>query len=113
MVEPSSLKVGEREYSIFRIDGLENAASLPYTLRILLENVARAGSEEGIAAVTGWDAHAEPSREISYAVFCLKKKNLAGTFGTTRRCSPGCSVPSGDGAPRTAFLRRSCGHRAQ
>src|SRR5438874_4163404 len=78
MVEPSSLKVGEREYSIFRIDGLENAASLPHTLRILLENVTRAGSEEGIAAVSGWDAHAEPSREISFSPSRVLLQDLTG-----------------------------------
>jgi aconitate hydratase len=78
MVEPSSLKVGERSYSIFRIGELENAASLPYTLRILLENVARAGSEEGIAAVTGWDAGAEPSREISFSPSRVLMQDLTG-----------------------------------
>src|SRR5947208_2504115 len=78
MVEPSSLQVGEREYSIFRIDGLENAASLPYTLRILLENVARAGSEDGIAAVTGWDPHADPSREIAFSPSRVLLQDLTG-----------------------------------
>jgi aconitate hydratase len=78
MVESSSLKVGDRSYSIFRIGELQNAASLPYTLRILLENVARAGSEDGIAAVTGWDAHAEPSREISFSPSRVLMQDLTG-----------------------------------
>src|SRR5438067_11798980 len=78
MVEPSSLKVGEREYSIFRIDGLENAASLPYTLRILLENVARAGSKDGIAAITGWDPEADPSHEISFSPSRVLMQDLTG-----------------------------------
>src|SRR6185312_15770165 len=39
---------------------------LPYTLRILLENVLRSGSEHGVEAVSGWVANAEPSREISF-----------------------------------------------
>src|SRR5438067_1955085 len=78
MVEPSSLQVGEREYSIFRIGGLENAASLPYTLRILLENVARAGSEDGVAAVTGWDPHADPSREIASSPSRVLLQDLTG-----------------------------------
>jgi len=78
MVEPSSLKVGEHSYSIFRIGELENVASLPYTLRILLENVARAGSEEGVAAVTGWDAAAEPSREISFSPSRVLMQDLTG-----------------------------------
>src|SRR5262245_39097960 len=78
MAEASSLNVGGRSYSIFRIDGFENAASLPYTLRILLENVARAGSEEGIAAVTGWDPHPEPSREISFSPSRVLMQDLTG-----------------------------------
>src|SRR5512146_229541 len=78
MTEASSLTVGERTYSIFRIGELENASRLPYTLRILLENVARAGSEEGIAAVTGWDPHAEPSREISFSPSRVLLQDLTG-----------------------------------
>jgi aconitate hydratase A / 2-methylisocitrate dehydratase len=78
MIEPSSLNVGGRSYSIFRIEGFENAAGLPYTLRILLENVARGGSEEGIAAVTSWDPHAEPSREISFSPSRVLMQDLTG-----------------------------------
>jgi aconitate hydratase len=78
MAGASSLNVGGRSYSIFRIDGFENAASLPYTLRILLENVARADSEEGISAVTGWDPHAEPSREISFSPSRVLMQDLTG-----------------------------------
>src|SRR5436190_3241041 len=78
MVEPSSLNVGGRSYSIFPIDGLENVARLPYTLRILLENVTRAGSEEGIAAVTGWEPGADPSREISFSPSRVLMQDLTG-----------------------------------
>src|SRR3954464_13232454 len=78
MVEASSLNVGGRSYSIFRIDGLENAARLPYTLRILLENVARAGSEEGVAAVTGWEPNADPSREIAFSPSRVLMQDLTG-----------------------------------
>src|SRR5436190_8117667 len=78
MVEASSLNVGGRSYSIFRIDGFENAAGLPYTLRILLENAARAGSEEGIAAITGWDPSAEPSREIAFSPSRVLMQDLTG-----------------------------------
>src|SRR4051812_32010710 len=78
MVEASSLNVGGRSYSIFRIGDLENAASLPYTLRILLENVARAGSEDGIDAVTGWVSQAEPSREISFSPSRVLMQDLTG-----------------------------------
>jgi aconitate hydratase len=78
MTEASSLTVGERTYSIFRIGELENASRLPYTLRILLENVARAGSEEGIAAVTGWDPHAEPAHEIAFSPSRVLLQDLTG-----------------------------------
>jgi aconitate hydratase len=77
-MEPSSLTVGDRTYSIFRIGELENARTLPYTLRILLENLARAGSEDGIAAISGWDAQAEPSREISFAPSRVLMQDLTG-----------------------------------
>src|SRR5690242_21774954 len=78
MTEASSLTVGDRSYSIFRIDGHARAASLPYTLRILLENVVRAGSEDGIEAVLGWEAKADPSREISFSPSRVLLQDLTG-----------------------------------
>src|SRR6266446_5347422 len=77
-MEPSSLTAGGRSYEIFRIGGLDNVERLPYTLRILLENVARSGSEEGVRAVTGWEAKAEPSREISFAPSRILLQDLTG-----------------------------------
>jgi len=62
MAEPSELRVGDATYSIHRLD--ERAARLPYTLRILLENVLRTGGDPD--AVAGWDAASPPSREISF-----------------------------------------------
>ncbi len=70
----STLTVGGRELEIFRLDALQaryDVARLPYTLRILLENVLR--REDGVTvtardveAVAGWSAAADPSQEISY-----------------------------------------------
>ena len=70
----STLPVGGRELEIFRLDALQaryDVARLPYTLRILLENVLR--REDGVTvtardveAVAGWSAAADPSQEISY-----------------------------------------------
>jgi aconitate hydratase len=77
-MEPSSLTAGGRSYEIFRIGGLDNVERLPYTLRILLENVARSGSEEGMRAVTGWEAKAEPSREIAFAPSRILLQDLTG-----------------------------------
>ncbi len=69
MAESSELKVGGTSYRIYRLDTLQatwDVARLPYTLRILLENVLRNGSEAELEAVAGWVADAEPSREISF-----------------------------------------------
>src|SRR5436190_767789 len=57
-------RVGDESYGFHKLDA--GAVRLPYTLRILLENVLRHGSDEGADAVAGWVADAEPSREISF-----------------------------------------------
>src|SRR3954470_3529728 len=70
MAQPEQLRVGDRSYSIYRLDSLQarwDVARVPYTLRILLENVLRNGTEEGVEAVAGWVAADEPSQEISFA----------------------------------------------
>src|SRR5438105_14207741 len=58
----ATLSVGDRSYEIHRLDA--NAARLPYTLRILLENVLRNGGDP--APIMGWAADAAPSYEISF-----------------------------------------------
>ena len=66
----STLTVGGREYGIHRLDALQSRfdiARLPYTLRILLENVLRTGSDADVEAVATWVARDEPSREISFS----------------------------------------------
>jgi aconitate hydratase len=70
MAQPAQLRVGDETYSIYRLDELQakwDVARLPYTLRILLENVLRNGTDEEVEAVAGWVATDEPSREISFA----------------------------------------------
>src|SRR5438046_2929289 len=61
----AQLRVGDESYGFHKLD--TGAGRLPYTLRILLENVLRNGAEESAAAVPAWVADAEPSREISFA----------------------------------------------
>jgi aconitate hydratase len=64
-----TLKVGSESYEIFRLDALQathDVARLPYTLRILLENVLRCGDQPDVEAVATWVATDEPSREISF-----------------------------------------------
>src|SRR6476661_6940308 len=70
MARPEQLHVGGETYSIYRLDALQpefDVARLPYTLRILLENVLRNGTDADVEAVAGWVATDEPSREISFA----------------------------------------------
>src|SRR6478609_91162 len=65
----SSLRVGNETYEIFRLDALQeqwDIARLPYTLRVLLENVLRAGDTGDAEAIASWVASEEPSREISF-----------------------------------------------
>jgi aconitate hydratase len=58
----TELRVGDRTYEIQRLDA--SAARLPYTLRILLENVMRNGGDS--APILDWQAAAEPAHEISF-----------------------------------------------
>src|SRR5258708_5975742 len=71
----STLKVGDRSYAIHRLDAvyktLPDAARLPYSLKILLENLLR--TENGLSvmaadveALAKWDPIADPSREIAF-----------------------------------------------
>jgi len=67
----ATLQVGEKSYQIFRLDAVEGSDSLPYSLKILLENLLR--TEDGanitaddIRALVGWDPNAEPSKEIQF-----------------------------------------------
>ncbi|WP_151526818.1 aconitate hydratase AcnA [Serinicoccus kebangsaanensis] len=66
-----TLEVGDASYQIYRIGGLEGADDLPYSLKVLLENLLR--TEDGanitadhITALAGWDADAEPDTEIQF-----------------------------------------------
>jgi aconitate hydratase len=69
VADPATLDVGGERYEIFRLDALQeryDVARLPYTLRILLENVLRTGDEAGVEAIATWDAKAEPSKEMAF-----------------------------------------------
>jgi aconitate hydratase len=56
------LRVGDETYEIHRLDPA--AARLPYTLRILLENILRAGGDP--APILEWTATGEAAQEISF-----------------------------------------------
>src|SRR5690242_6888462 len=81
MAEAAQLRVGDHSYEIFRLDALQvphDVARLPYTLRVLLENVVRTGSEHDVEAVAGWDATAAPSQEISFSPSRVLLQDLTG-----------------------------------
>ena len=70
----STFKSGGTDYEIYRLDALAkqgvDVSQLPFSLRILLENLLR--NEDGIGvlsqdvlALAKWDAKAEPSKEIA------------------------------------------------
>ncbi|HEX7667455.1 MAG TPA: aconitate hydratase AcnA, partial [Polyangiaceae bacterium] len=72
----ATLKVGDKQYTIHRLDVLykkfPNAKSLPYSLKILLENLLRteegkAVTAEDIEALAEWKPKAEPNREIAFS----------------------------------------------
>nr|PZN46837.1 MAG: aconitate hydratase AcnA [Actinomycetota bacterium] len=66
-----TLRVGDASYEIYRLDAVEGSARLPYSLKILLENLLR--TEDGanvtadhIRALANWDPGATPSVEIQF-----------------------------------------------
>src|SRR3712207_1218450 len=65
-VTSSTLQVGGEAYEIFRINAFPETERLPYSLKVLLENLLRHGDEEGARAVAGWDPAADPATEIAY-----------------------------------------------
>src|SRR3954453_9346648 len=70
----TTLDVGGKEFEIYRLDALQerfDVARLPYSMKVLLENVLRL--EDGVSvaqadveAIASWDAAAEPSVEIPF-----------------------------------------------
>jgi aconitate hydratase len=71
----ATLSSGDKSYTIFRLSALEsrgfNLHRLPFSLRILLENLLRREDGVNVSAadiefLANWDAKAEPSREIAY-----------------------------------------------
>ena len=70
----SILQVGGRDYEIFRLDALQDrfdVARLPYSIKVLLENVLRledgtSVSAADVEAIASWDAKATPSVEIPF-----------------------------------------------
>jgi aconitate hydratase len=71
----STLKVGNKSYEIYRLNALEakghSLRRLPYSLRVLLENLLRQEDGKSVTAddiefLAKWQAKAEPAREIAF-----------------------------------------------
>ena len=67
----STLTVEGTDYDIYRLDAVEGADKLPFSLKVLLENLLR--TEDGaditadhIRAIATWDPSAEPDQEIQF-----------------------------------------------
>jgi aconitate hydratase A / 2-methylisocitrate dehydratase len=71
----STLKVGNKEYEIYRLDALDqqgiSTKHLPFSLRILLENLLRTEdgrnvSEDEVRALASWNKNSKPDKEIAF-----------------------------------------------
>ena len=67
----ASLAVGGREVTFYRLDAVDGSDRLPYSLKVLLENLLR--NEDGhnvtaeqVRALASWDPNAEPDTEIQF-----------------------------------------------
>ncbi|MEY9259681.1 aconitate hydratase [Brevibacterium epidermidis] len=67
----STLTVGDKDYEIYRLDKVKGSEKLPFSLKVLLENLLRTEdganiTSEHIEALGSWDPSAEPDTEIQF-----------------------------------------------
>jgi len=67
-----TLSVGSTDYEVYRIDAVPGHEKLPFSLKVLLENLLRTEdganvTKEQIEALGSWDAAAEPDTEIQFS----------------------------------------------
>ena len=79
----ADLAVGGTSYQIHRLDAVNGAADLPYSLKVLLENLLR--TEDGlnvtadhVTALAQWDPSAEPDTEIQFSPARVIMQDLTG-----------------------------------
>ena len=79
----AALEVAGERYEIYRLDAAEGSANLPFSLKILLENLLR--NEDGanitasqITALAGWDPAREPDTEIQFTPARVILQDLTG-----------------------------------
>src|SRR5580704_4740668 len=79
----SSLRVGGTGYQIHRLDAVDGSADLPFSLKILLENLLRTEdgrniTAEHVSALAQWDPAADPSIEIQFTPARVLLQDLTG-----------------------------------
>ncbi|MDT4945215.1 MAG: aconitate hydratase [Pseudonocardiales bacterium] len=67
----AQLSVGESRYDYFRLDAIDGAERLPFSLKVLLENLLRTEDGENVTeaqirALAQWQPDAEPDTEIQF-----------------------------------------------
>jgi aconitate hydratase len=79
----ANLVVGGTSYQIHRLDAVDGAGDLPYSLKVLLENLLR--TEDGlnvtgehVTALAHWDPRAEPDTEIQFSPARVLMQDLTG-----------------------------------
>src|SRR3984957_17856731 len=79
----ATLRVGGAGYQIHRLDAVDGSADLPFSLKILLENLLR--TEDGrnitaghVSALAQWDQAADPSIEIQFSPARVLMQDLTG-----------------------------------
>ena len=105
----ADLEVGGRSYEIFRIDALQarfDVARLPFSLKVLLENLLR--NEDGVGirradieALASWDAGAEPSGEIAFTPARVLMQDFTGVPAVVDLAAMRDAMPALGGDPRT------------
>jgi aconitate hydratase len=79
----AALAVSGRQYEVYRVDAVSGSDTLPFSLKILLENLLR--NEDGVnvtagqaRALAGWDPAAEPDTEIQFTPARVILQDLTG-----------------------------------
>ncbi|HLI38499.1 MAG TPA: aconitate hydratase AcnA [Streptosporangiaceae bacterium] len=79
----ATLRVAGTPYEVYRLDAVPGAERLPFSLKILLENLLRTEDGTGVTAdhvraLAGWDPAAEPSAEIQFSPARVIMQDLTG-----------------------------------
>src|SRR5215469_12430290 len=79
----ATLRAGDADHAIYRLDAVSDAGSLPFSLKILLEDLLR--NEDGrqvtadhVTALAQWDPKAEPTTEIQFTPARVILQDLTG-----------------------------------